>query len=551
LDFQDNSVKNDKKSIFLNGNEANALRYGREGALIGTEMEYKLDQSKAPLFEAYKAYATSGVTPFHVPGHKMGRGADPEMLDILGRTMFMFDNTSLPQTDNLQHPCGPVRQAQELAAELYGAQATFFSVNGTSGAVMAMILSALKRGEKIIIPRNVHKSVTAGIILAGATPVYVQPVIDEKLGIAHCVTPESVMESLRMHPDAKAVLITSPTYYGVASDTREISKIAHSFHVPLLVDEAHGAHLRFCPDDLPEDAVAQGADLVSQSSHKTIGSLTQSSMLHVNSSLIPVERVASVLNLLHTTSPSFLLLGSLDCARRNMALNGKRLWADTLELYREARTEINKIDGLHSFGEEDLPGKRKRCFDPTKLTICCRGLGMTGHELEATLYEEYGIQVEFSNCNHVLLVGSHGDSAEGIQRLIHALRGIASERGVRHYEAKKVEVPDIPRSAVTLGSAFFSGKRTIPFQQSEGAVSAEFVISYPPGIPILCPGEVITRQIIDYCSRLLEAGVTLTGMESCNLETIRVVSADAEPSFERNPRTNDTTATPYYDYAYQ
>ncbi|MEG1525724.1 MAG: aminotransferase class I/II-fold pyridoxal phosphate-dependent enzyme [Clostridia bacterium] len=214
-------------------------------------MEYKLDQSKTPLFDAYKAYAESGVTPFHVPGHKMGCGEDPEMLGTFGRELFLFDNTSLPQTDNLQHPCGPIKQAQELAADLYGAQATFFTVYGTSGAVVTMILSTMNRGEKIIIPRNVHKPVTAGIILAGAQPVYVQPVIDAKLGIAHCVTPESVLEALHRHPDAKAVLITSPTYYGVASDTKEIANIAHIFQIPLLVDGAHGAHLRFCPDELP------------------------------------------------------------------------------------------------------------------------------------------------------------------------------------------------------------------------------------------------------------------------------------------------------------
>ena len=274
----------------------------------------------------------NGVSFFTIEGMDATFVGLANYRELMGDEALRFDNTSLPQTCSLQHPSGALVEAQQLAAELYGSKEAFFVVNGTSGAIMAMIVSVLKTGDKVIVQRNVHKSVTAGIIMTGVVPIYVDPVIDEELGIAHGVTPQAIGEALDKHPDAKAVLIVSPTYYGVVSDVKAIADLAHAHGIPLLVDEAHGAHFHFS-DKLPSDALSQGADLVSQSTHKTIGSLTQSSMLHVNGDLVDPKRVAVVLNMLQTTSPSFALLASLDCARRYMALNGRRLWDRTVELY--------------------------------------------------------------------------------------------------------------------------------------------------------------------------------------------------------------------------
>jgi len=481
-----------------------------------------LDQHEAPLFDRLKAYADSGTIPLHVPGHKMGHCIAPEMRELMGDEALRFDNTSLPQTCSLQHPSGALVEAQQLAAELYGSKEAFFVVNGTSGAIMAMIVSVLKTGDKVIVQRNVHKSVTAGIIMTGVVPIYVDPVIDEELGIAHGVTPQAIGEALDKHPDAKAVLIVSPTYYGVVSDVKAIADLAHAHGIPLLVDEAHGAHFHFS-DKLPSDALSQGADLVSQSTHKTIGSLTQSSMLHVNGDLVDPKRVAVVLNMLQTTSPSFALLASLDCARRYMALNGRRLWDQTVELYRKTRQRINAIDGCDVFGAEHLARLGVRGFDPTRLTVCCWDLDISGHAMEQLLGERYHIQMELSDFYNVLAVGSPGDTPEGMERLVAALQDISRQHVYRKMKIVSMPLPEIPDMVMTPRDAFFGTTRTVPFAASKGLVCAESIMSYPPGIPIICPGEIINQQIIDYVNTMKAAGLSLTGMENLTMATIKVV----------------------------
>jgi arginine decarboxylase len=481
----------------------------------------KLDQSETPLFDCFNTYANSDIIPFHVPGHKKGQGADRAMRELLGERALRFDNTSLPQTGNLQRAQGPILAAQELAADLYGAKASFFSVNGTSGAIMSMVLSVLKSGDKIIVQRNVHKSVTAGIILSGAVPVYVQPIIDDELGIAHGVTPQAVEAALIQNPDAKAVLVVSPTYYGVVSDIRGIASVAHARGIPLLVDEAHGAHLRFS-SNLPEDALAQGADLVAQSTHKTMGSLTQSSMLHVNGDLVSPDRVGAVLSMMQTTSPSFFLLASLDCARRDMALYGRERWDHTVSIYQDARARINRIEGCFAFGREHLKHLGVNGFDPTRLTVCCWDLQISGRAMEKLLCERYHIQMELSDFYNVLAIGSHGDTKENLDCLVAALEDISQNHKYQKMKLKNVPVPDIPDMVQTPREAFFGPTSKVRFDESEGLVSSEFIMSYPPGIPILCPGEIITRDIIDYAHAMKEAGLLLTGMEDSDLNTLRI-----------------------------
>ncbi|MFL0194599.1 aminotransferase class I/II-fold pyridoxal phosphate-dependent enzyme [Clostridium sp. WILCCON 0269] len=485
---------------------------------------YRLDQSETPLFDALMEYVNRNTIPFHVPGHKKGIGMDEEFKHFIGENPFKIDVTVFKLVDSLHHPTGPIKRAQQLAADAYGSDAAFFSIHGTSGAIQAMIMSVVNSGDKLIIPRNVHKSVTAGIILSGAIPVYMQPALDKKVGIAQGVTPETVEETLKQNPDAKAVLIINPTYYGVATDIKKISDIVHSYDIPLIVDEAHGPHLGF-NDNLPMSAIEAGADICAQSTHKIIGALTQCSLLHVCSERIDINRVHQVLSLLQTTSPSYILMASLDCARRQIALYGKELLDKSIELANYARYEINNIEGFYCFGEEVVGNEGVVALDPTKITITCRDLGITGYDLDMILSNKYHIQMELSDLYNVLAVGSFGDTKETMDTLIHALKEISSEYYVK--ENKKsdfLDIPDIPRQLKIPRDAFNSPKKSLLLKNSIGRISGEFLMAYPPGIPILCPGEEITKEIVDYVQKLKDTGLYVQGTEDPEVEYIKVVT---------------------------
>lgn len=490
----------------------------KEGTLMN-----KLDQRKTPLFDSLKEYVNRETLPFHVPGHKKGVGMDDEFRNFIGANPFKIDVTVFKLVDSLHHPKGPIKEAQELAADAYGADASFFSIHGTSGAIQAMIMSVVSDGDKILVPRNVHKSVTAGIILSGAIPVFMQPELDKKLGIAHGVTPETVKDTLKANPDAKAVLIINPTYYGVATDIKKIADIVHDHDIPLIVDEAHGPHLAFS-DKLPMSALDAGADICAQSTHKIIGSLTQASLLHVKSKYVSSKRVQQVLNLLQTTSPSYILMASLDCARRQIALEGRDLLSKAIDLCNYTRAEINKIPGLYCFGEEVLGVPGSYSFDPTKLTISCRDLGITGYELDTILADKYHIQMELSDFYNTLAVGSFGDTKEGMDKLLSALKEISEDYYGKHEKTSDfLDIPPIPTKKLNPREAFNSRKEDILLENSEGKVSAEFLLAYPPGIPILCPGEVITKEIIEYVSDLKRANLYVQGTEDITVEYIKTV----------------------------
>lgn len=322
----------------------------------------KLDQNKTPLFTVLKdEYVGRNILPFHVPGHKRGRGVDKEFFNFMGEAPFSIDVTIFKMVDGLHHPKSCIKEAQELLADAYGVKHSFFAVNGTSGAIQAMIMSVIKAGEKILVPRNVHKSVSAGIILSGSEPVYMNPEIDENLGIALGVKPQTVENMLKQDPDIAAVLIINPTYYGVATDIKKIADIVHSYDIPLIVDEAHGPHLHF-HDELPISAVDAGADICTQSTHKILGAMTQMSVIHVNSDRVNVEKVKQILSLLHTTSPSYPLMASLDCSRRQIATQGQELLTRTIELAKYFRREANRIPGIYCFGEELIGKDGFFCF---------------------------------------------------------------------------------------------------------------------------------------------------------------------------------------------
>ena len=493
----------------------------KEGASV-----YKLNQNETPLFDVLMEYVDNDTIPFHVPGHKKGVGVDPEFKKFMGENPFKIDVTVFKLVDSLHHPTGAIKKAQELAADAYGSDAAFFSIHGTTGAIEAMIMSVVSDGDKIIIPRNVHKSVTGGVILSGAIPVYMQPELDKNVGIAHGVTPETVERTLKENPDAKAVLIINPTYYGVATDIVKISEIVHSYNIPLIVDEAHGPHLGF-NDRLPVSGIAAGADICAQSTHKIIGALTQCSLLHVKAGRVDVHRVHQMLSMLQTTSPSYILMASLDCARRQIALHGKELLDYAIDLTNYARAEINKIPGYYCFGDDILGDPGVFAIDPTKLTITCRDLGITGYDLDMILASKYHIQVELSDLYNVLAVGSFGDTQESIDKLIAALKEISLEyhnKGAA--KADFIDIPEIPEQILIPREAFNSVATSYLLDDSIGMISGEFLLAYPPGIPVLCPGERITKEIVDYVHHLKAVGLYVQGTEDPKVEYIKVVKEE-------------------------
>lgn len=487
---------------------------------------YKLDQRETPIFSVLKdVYVERGIVPFHVPGHKNGNGVEEEFYSFMGENPFKIDVTIFEMVDGLHNPKSHIKKALELTADAYGAGESFFCVNGTSGAIQAMILSAVKAGDKILVPRNTHKSVNAGIILSGAQPIYMEPEIDRDNGIAHGVAPDTVKRMLMENPDAAAVLIINPTYYGVATNLKEIVEIVHGYDIPLLVDEAHGPHLKFNAK-LPLSAMEAGADACAQSTHKIAGAMTQGSILHIQGGRIAGGKVRQVLSLLQTTSPSYILLASLDCARKQMALEGRELVEGAIRRAEHLRDEINGIPGFKSFGDEVLDGRGKYSFDPTKVSVSARKLGLTGYQLERILVDEYNIQPELSDFYNVLLVTTFGDAKESIERVIEAVKSISGKIEAQGVVPRFKELPEIPEMEQIPREAFFSEKTRKDLKEAVGAISGEFIMAYPPGIPILCPGERITEEIIDYVEDLKRAGLSVQGLEDETLEGINIITQD-------------------------
>ncbi len=486
-------------------------------------------QARAPLFESLVRHAERRTIPFHIPGHKRGRGMDPAFRAFLGENALSIDLVNIAPLDDLHHPKGVIKEAQELAAEAFGAERTFFSVQGTSGAIMAMVMAAVGPGEKILIPRNVHKSVLAAVVLSGADPVFMAPEIDPVRGVAHGVSLATVRKHLEVHDDIRAVLVVNPTYFGVCADLKGIAELVHARGIPLLVDEAHGAHLYFHPG-LPLSAMEAGADAAATSVHKLGGSLIQSSLLNVQGKLLSGDRVQATLSMLTTTSTSYLLLASLDAARRHLSLHGREALENAIRLANAAREEINRIPGLSCLGPEMI-GDRSSSYDldPTKLCVTVTGLGLTGAEVEVMLRERYGIEVELSDLYNILCLVTLADDEASIKALVNALREIAREHHARR-PARPVEVrtPDVPPLAMSPREAFYAETEVVPLMESAGRIMAEFIMVYPPGIPILLPGERITEGSLRYIKEHMEAGLPVQGLEDPSNEQVRVVARAAE-----------------------
>ena len=485
-------------------------------------MKFK-KQQKTPLFDALKKYVEDRTVSFHVPGHKGGKGI-PEFRSFVGENVLSIDVTSgILGLDTICNPLGVIREAEDLAAQAFGADYVHFLVNGTTSGIQAMILSVAGPGDEIIIPRNAHRSVVGGLILSGTKPVYIKPVIDDYMGIAMGITPESVRRALVEYPNAKAVFVINPTYYGVASDLKKIVEIAHSYGKPVIVDEAHGAHLGFHPD-LPISAMEAGADMSAASIHKLVGSMTQSSILLVKSDLVDDRRVKGALNLTQTTSPSYPLLASLDVARKQIALNGRQLLDRTIKLCEKARNQLNDIKDVYVMGY-DVEGT-EGCFayDPTKLAINLREMGLSGFETEKLLKYKYHIQMELSDLYNVLAVGTIGDDEESMNTLITAIKDISQKYGHKNVVKITSELPENQEMVVSPRFAFYSEKKVVPLEEAEDEISTEMLMAYPPGIPILCPGERITREVIDYAKALSSEGCHLQGTEDPDARSIKVLA---------------------------
>lgn len=478
-----------------------------------------LDQNKAPIYLALKEYRRQRIVPFDVPGHKQGRG-NQALTDFLGSQCLSVDVNSMKPLDNLCHPVSVILEAEKLAAAAFQAHHAFFMVNGTTSAVQSMIMSVCQRGDEIIMPRNVHRSAINALIISGAVPVYVNPGINKKLGIPLGMSLSDVEKAIAEHPQAKAVLVNNPTYYGICSNLQAITRLAHRHGMKVLVDEAHGTHFYF-NSELPVSAMQAGADMAAVSMHKTGGSLTQSSFLLINDTL-ETGRIRQIINLTQTTSGSYLLMSSLDLSRRNLALNGEKIFAEVLRLANYARKEINQIGSYYAFGSELNNNDNIYRFDQTKLSVYTRDLGLAGIEVYSILRDDYGIQIEFGDLGNILAIISVGDRELELERLVSALAEIKrlyakDPTGMFDHEYINPEVILPPQEA------FYAPKKSVALEDSSGKICSEFVMCYPPGIPILAPGEKITDEILNYIAYAKNKGCSLTGTEDSTIKNINIV----------------------------
>lgn len=476
-------------------------------------------QSHAPIYEALERFKRMRVVPFDVPGHKRGRG-NPELVELLGEGCVSIDVNSMKPLDNLCHPISVIKEAEELAAEAFGAANAFLMVGGTTSAVQSMVLTACKRGDKIILPRNVHRSVINALVLCGAKPVYVNPDMDHKLGIALGMKVSQVEQAIAEHPDAVAIFVNNPTYYGICSNLKAIVDLAHRHNMLALADEAHGTHFYF-GEDMPISAMAAGADMASVSMHKSGGSLTQSSFLLTGPN-VSEGYTRQIINLTQTTSGSYLLLSSLDISRRNLALRGREEFAKVRALAQYARSEINAIGGYYAYCREIINDNSIYDFDVTKLSVHTLDIGLAGIEVYDILRDEYDIQIEFGDIGNILAYISIGDRRQDIERLVSALAEIK-----RRYQKDKAgmltqEYID-PQVVVTPQEAFYAEKESLPIRESAGRVCSEFVMCYPPGIPILAPGEKITQGILEYIEYAKMKGCSMTGPEDPDIGHLNVL----------------------------
>lgn len=535
-------------------------------------MKQNINQHRLPFVESLEQYKEQHMVPFHTPGHKIGKGAPKLLTEWMGKAL-PYDLGVMYAIDDYHEPERELLEAQQLAAQAFGADHTWFSINGTSGAIQMMIMSAVKEGESIIIPREAHCSVHNSLVLSGAKPIYMKGRFHPRWGIPVGVTAEEAIATMDAHPEAKAILLVHPNYYGIGVDVKRIAEVAHERHMLVLVDEAHGPHL--VPSfGMPVPALASGADLVAQSTHKLLGSLTQTSMLHGQGSRIDVTRIQRLQQILMSTSPNYIFLASLDMARHQWVTEGQSLMKDTLNLARTLRKALNEIPGIACPGIEDMDGAFS--LDETKIIIDAKGLGLTAQELERELRVRH-IEVELMKAYHVLLLITIGDTDTSVQQVIEAVQSISdvyrhtladTTQGCRAHaqqhntglldqgnntsfaaihstknttknsirdsvdgahvtddndvDASTMEALPTPVVAISPRQAFYTEMETIPLAQALGQISGETITYYPPGIPCLGVGETITEEVLAYMKQKQRDGYVPNGARDRQLQTILV-----------------------------
>jgi len=475
-----------------------------------------VNHHQAPLLKAIAQYLNIDHAPFYMPGHKRGVGIDPEFEQILGKNLFRLDLPELPKLDKA------ISEAEALAADGYGSYRTWFLVNGSTSGIAAMMLAVVGIGDKILIGRNCHKAAIAGLVLCGATPIYLETDYDPNLDLDCGVSPNTLQTALETNLDVKAVMLVSPNYFGICGELEKLVAIAHSFDIPILIDGAHGGHLRFHAD-LPIDALSAGADVVVHSIHKMGSSLTQTAMLHIQGTRVNSDRLHQSVQMLQTTSPNILLLTSLDVARRQMVLHGRELLQRTIDLSNWGRSQINQIPNLYCIN--NIPN-----LDPTRLTVMVNKLG-TGFDVDEIFYSSLNVMAEMPTLSHLVFVVSIGNTSADIDKLIHAFNNLAnsSHQSVQTKFRSKLPflntliVPPKTIQKLTPREAFFRPSATIPLINAAGFIATELISPYPPGIPIICPGEEITSEIIDFLLLIKQSGGVIDGLSDRTMETIKVI----------------------------
>jgi arginine decarboxylase len=480
-----------------------------------------VNQDQTPLLLALQRLANQPHAAFYAPGHKGGRGASPRLRELVGEAALRGDLPELPELDDLFAPQGVIREAQGLAAQAFGADQTWFLATGSTPGFIAATIPTCGEGHKIILPRNSHKSAIAGLILSGATPIFINPEYDPHHDLVLSITPEAVEAALEQHSDAKAVMMVYPTYQGVCGDLSAIAHLVHRYHLPLIVDEAHGGHLHFHPS-LPPSALSMGADVVIQSTHKTLTALSQASMLHVRGERVKRDRVSQALQLVQSTSPNYLLLASLDAARQQMVQQGKERLTETLELATTARQQLNALS-IPTLNPIQSPRPGFTALDPTRLTVFTSTLGMSGFEADEILHEKLGVTAELPLQYHLTLMISVGNNAEDIQQLVKGFT-ILAQLGKSPLQVNPtISSVALPPLHLSPRQAYFASTQTCLLAEAVGKISAEMICPYPPGIPILMPGELITQTALEYLQDVQRLGGKLSGCRDASLQTIQVV----------------------------
>ena len=483
-----------------------------------------MDHAHTPLLSALKKASKREHAAFYAPGHRRGQGAFPSLKDLLGSAL-QADLPELPELDNLFAPEGPIQTAQILAADAFGAEQTWLLANGSTCGIEAALLAAIGPGETVIVPRNAHQSIIFGLILSGAIPVFVQPTYDPAWDMAYGISPAAIAAALDQHSNARAVLVVSPTYHGVCSDLATIAQIVHDHGIPLLVDEAHGPHFGFHPE-LPKSALEANADLVVQSTHKVLSALTQASMLHVQGTRIDRQRLERSLRMTQSSSPNYLLLASLDAARAQIATVGETLMDHTLAIAKQVRACLEgetPFQVLTAEAGAHLPGFHD--LDLTRLTVDVSRVGWDGFAADACLHERFGVTAELPTLRCLTFILTLGSTEQDGQRLVQGLAGLLMDAPA----AKPLEFTHLsqtlpsPVMVLSPREAFFALVETMPIQAALGRACADVICPYPPGIPILLPGEMVTEAAIAYLDEVHRRGGHITGLPEVGLAALRVV----------------------------